>query len=246
MGRKGSGCAGEETKEEEGRHGRPGESPELPRAAQQMRHHSAVTGRPAAGFPPKRFTPRDLLQSVALAGPPVPPRAEALGGLRVSLRLQAEGGLHQPVSLQACGESWYVHPPILHSSHFTKNQYGLLLPSLIRLYPLDVPNGAGLSGPLSSVLLRCLHVGCITDPHRLARIIGASGFLMNTNRLYCSSYKPPPPLKVFTSWTSKVATSFPYGVFYSSLSALQCSLLSWYHVTASSIHSTACWFNSAI
>lgn len=30
------------------------------------------------------------------------------------------------------------------------------------------------------------------------------------------------------------------------LFCVQCSLLSWYHVTASSIHSTACWSNSAI
>lgn len=30
------------------------------------------------------------------------------------------------------------------------------------------------------------------------------------------------------------------------LPCVQCSLLSWYHVTASSIHSTACWSNSAI
>lgn len=106
MGRKGRGCTGEKTKEEERCYGRPGESSELPWATQQMCHHSSVTWWPVAGFSPKRFTSRDLLQSVALARPPVTPRVKALRGMWVSIWLQTEGGLHQPISLQACGESW--------------------------------------------------------------------------------------------------------------------------------------------
>lgn len=45
----------------------------------------------------------------------------------------------------------YIQPP---SAPFTsqKNQYGLLSPSFIRLYALDIPNGVQLSKPLSSQL----------------------------------------------------------------------------------------------
>lgn len=87
MGRKGSGCSCEKAEEEKRCHGGPGESPELPRAAQQMCYHSKITGRPATGLPQERSSSRNLLQSVALAGPPVPPRAQATGGVRVSIWL---------------------------------------------------------------------------------------------------------------------------------------------------------------
>lgn len=73
MGRKGSGCAGEKAEEEERCHGGPGESTELPWAAQQVCYHSTITGRPATGFPQERSASRYLLQSVALARPSVPP-----------------------------------------------------------------------------------------------------------------------------------------------------------------------------
>lgn len=106
MGRKGSGRAGEKAEEEEGCHGGPGESFELPWAAQQVCYHSKITGWPATGFPQERPASRHLLQSVALARPPVPSRAQAPGGVRVPVWLQTEGGLHQPISLQASGESW--------------------------------------------------------------------------------------------------------------------------------------------
>ncbi len=106
MGRKSSGCAGQKAEEEERCYGGPGESSELSWAAQQVCHHSKITGRTAAGFPQERSASCNLLQSVALAGPPVPPRAQAPGGVRVPVWLQTEGGLHQPISLQASGESW--------------------------------------------------------------------------------------------------------------------------------------------
>ncbi len=40
---------------------------------------------------------------MALAGPAVPPRAQAAGDLRVPVQLEADGGVHQPLPLQAGG-----------------------------------------------------------------------------------------------------------------------------------------------
>ena len=105
MGGEGGGCAGQEAQEEEGCHGGPGEGAEQPWAAQQVCHHPALAGRPAAGVPQERASSRHLLPRVALARPAIPPRAQAAGGVRVSVWLQAEGGLHQPLPLQAGGES---------------------------------------------------------------------------------------------------------------------------------------------
>ena len=44
-----------------------------------------------AGVPPQGAAARDLLPGVALARPPVPPRAQAPRLLRVPLHCQAEG-----------------------------------------------------------------------------------------------------------------------------------------------------------
>lgn len=67
MGRESRGCFGEKTEEKERGHGRAGEGPELPRAAEQLRHHSPLPGWQAAGVPPQGTASRHLLPRVALA-----------------------------------------------------------------------------------------------------------------------------------------------------------------------------------
>ena len=59
-----------------------------------MRDDSSVSGREVAGVPQEGTAPRHLLPRVALARPPVAPRAQAPGGVRVPVRVQTEGGLH--------------------------------------------------------------------------------------------------------------------------------------------------------
>lgn len=46
--------------------------------------------------------------------------------------------------------------------------------------------------------------------------------------------------------SAEILLEFTPNSFLPTLSCVQCSLLFWYRVTASSIHSTACWYNSAI
>ena len=53
-----------------------------------------------SGVPPQRAPPRHLLPRVAMAGPPEPPRTEAVRCLPLSLQRQAEGRLHQSLPLQ--------------------------------------------------------------------------------------------------------------------------------------------------
>lgn len=81
MGGEGGRLLSEEIKEEERSHGRAGKGPQLSGAAQQMCYDSPVPGWPAAGVPPQGVATCYLLSSVALARPPVSPRAEAAGVL---------------------------------------------------------------------------------------------------------------------------------------------------------------------
>lgn len=52
-----------------------------------------------SGVSPQRPPARDILQSVALAGPSEPPRAETPRDLPVPVQRQAEGGLHKSLPL---------------------------------------------------------------------------------------------------------------------------------------------------
>ena len=108
VGGEGSGLSSEEVKEEERSHGWAGEGAQLPGAAQQVRDHPPLPGRAASSVPPQGAAPRHLLPGVALAGPAVPPRAEAAGVLRVPIRLQAERGVHQPLPLPPRGDARWV------------------------------------------------------------------------------------------------------------------------------------------
>lgn len=73
VGRESGGRSGQEAEKEEGGHGGAGEGSQLPRPAQQLRDDPPFPGRTAAGVSQERPAARHLLQSVALAGPAVPP-----------------------------------------------------------------------------------------------------------------------------------------------------------------------------
>lgn len=81
MGRKSCRRFGEKTEEKERGHGGTGEGLELPGAAEQLRDHPPLSGRPAAGFPPEGTASRHLLPCVALARSSEPPRTKTTGML---------------------------------------------------------------------------------------------------------------------------------------------------------------------
>ena len=94
MGGKGYRYACEEIEKEERGLGRVGEGVIEPGDDYKVRHHPAQFGWPPAGVAQKGASSRDLLSSVALAGPADPPRAKTAGVLRVRVRSQTERCLH--------------------------------------------------------------------------------------------------------------------------------------------------------
>jgi len=107
-GRRGGAVGGEgrrhprqEIEEDERRIGGVGAGSLLPGTPFQMRHHSSIPRRPVASLASEGSSSRDLLPSLALARPSIPPRIKTSRMLRVPVFRQTQGRLHQPLSLQA-------------------------------------------------------------------------------------------------------------------------------------------------
>ena len=90
MGGKGHRFAREEIEKEEGRLGGAGEGAVQSGNEHTVRHDPAQLGWPPAGLSQKGASARDLLSSVALAGPADPSRIEASGMLRVRVRAETK------------------------------------------------------------------------------------------------------------------------------------------------------------